>query len=141
MAAMLQIRLKRAATPTRTEEWIDAGFNRATATPWRSTGWEPTEAAAWRAASPADGPAHLRRLRDEGYRADQLEQVGQRVRGHVAAWTAATMRPADGRTWDGAARAAAAHLVLSQLALDLPGVEGSSPDVVLDLRDRVVTPV
>ena len=138
MAAMLQIRVRRSSAGTRTEEWIDAGFNRATANPWRRVGWEPVDAATWHAASPEDSPRELRRLLDEGYSVDQVANVGRQVRGHIAAWTAATVGPAAGGPSDGAGRAAAALFVLDQLALDmgLPGA-ASGRDVVLDLRDPV----
>lgn len=131
--AMLRNRTGRAGVAARTDEWIDAGFNRATAGPWRRAGWEPDEAAAWHASSPGDDPEHLRRLRDAGYGADQLAHVGQRARDHVAAWTAATVGPAAGGASEGATRAAAAHLVLSRISLDVAGAGIS--DVVLDVRD------
>ena len=142
MPGMLQIRVRRSTAGTRTDEWIDAGFNRATATPWRQVGWEPVDAAAWHAASPQDGPRELRHLLDDGYSADQVAHVGQQVRGHIAAWTAATVGPAAGGPADGAGRAAAALLVLDQLALDLD-LDALRPatsprEVVLDVRDRVV---
>ena len=141
MVAMLRIRVGRASVSARTDEWIDAGFNRATAGPWRRAGWDPAEAAVWHAASPGDAPHHLARLREDGYSADQLTHVGQRARNHIAAWTAATVGPASGGASDGATRAAAAHLVLSQLALDMPELDApvgsATPDVVLDLRDRI----
>jgi hypothetical protein len=139
MPAMLQIRVRRSSAGTRIDEWIDAGFNRATASPWRQVGWEPVDAAAWHAASPNDRPRELRRLLDDGYSADQVAHVGRQVRGHVAAWTAATVGPAAGGPSDGAGRAAAALFVLDQLALDLDldvrGPATSPRDVVLDLRD------
>ena len=139
MPGMLQIRVRRSSAGTRTDEWIEAGFNRATSAPWRHAGWEPVDAAVWHAASPQDDPAELRRLLEGGYSADQVAEVSRRVRGHIAAWTAATVGPAAGGPSDGAGRAAAALLVLDQLALDMDldaGGPATAPrDVVLDLRE------
>ena len=75
--------------------WSEAGFRRHEAETWRSAGWHDASAAAsWMAASPADTPAHLRRLHDAGYSTEQLRQTGRFARRHVAAWTAAMLKPA-----------------------------------------------
>jgi hypothetical protein len=75
--------------------WSKAGFDRQDAAEWRQAGWsDPTTAAAWSATSPDDGPDVLMQLRDSGYSLDQLRHTARVTRRHVAAWTAALVRPA-----------------------------------------------
>ena len=76
--------------------WSKAGFGRHDAAEWRQAGWsDPTAAAEWSATSPEDPPEVLIQLRDSGYSLDQLRQTARVTRRHVAAWTAALVRPAE----------------------------------------------
>jgi len=76
--------------------WSAAGFGRHDAAEWRQAGWgDPHAAAEWSAACPDDSPDLLHQLRESGYSIDQLRQTARVARRHVAAWTAALVRPAD----------------------------------------------